>query len=58
MCLTHLKNIESNTNPNNSKDILVIEDIFRKTKATFTRFTDKFLTEASFTKLLGKIYIK
>ena len=47
-----------NTNFNNSKDIFVIEDIFRQSKATFTRFTDKFLTEATFTNLLGKINIK
>ena len=52
------KNIESNTNFNNSKDIFVIEDIFRKTKATFTRFRDKFLTKATFTNLLGKNHIK
>ena len=58
LCVDSLKNIESNTNFNNSKDIFVIEDIFRKTKATFTRFMDKFLTKATFTKLSGKIHIK
>ena len=58
MCLPNVKKIQSNTNFNISKDILVIEDIFRQTKATFTRFTDKFLTEATFTSLLGNINIK
>ena len=52
------KNIESNTNFNDSKDILVTEDIFKKTKATFTRFTNKFLTKAIFTNLSGNIHIK
>ena len=45
------KNIESNTNFNNSKDIFVIEDIFKKTKATFRRFMDKLLTKATFMNL-------
>ena len=59
-CVWHIKNkkIESSTNFNDSKDIWLIEDIFKKTKATFTRLTDNFLTKATFTKLLGKINIK